>query len=172
MKKLSQELQATSQLFIAPTTRQTYLEAFSLTGKIIGSLLSLAWLALCSISLIFFWAGGYLRQLIANASVYYLAFKNQESQNFYHYFIASLKELLRILFSSSIESAKSQLDVSNDPPKLPKIPTVLIEGHNSFSQHCKEEDVEPGKYDTDKKDIADTSVDVSKPEVQEEAQSE
>ena len=61
----------------------------------------------------------------------------------------SLKESLKTLFIASIESAKSQLNISFDPPKLPKIPVVVSKSSDDLSKNNLEKTVELDTDDVD-----------------------
>ena len=71
MDKLKQKSSIVFELLFSQETRQTYGKALTLTWNILKETALLLWLLFCSVFLVFFWGGNYIKQASQNVKTWY-----------------------------------------------------------------------------------------------------
>lgn len=124
MDKLKQKFSTVIALLFSSETRQTYGRAIALTWDILRETTLLLWLLFCSVFLVFFWGANYIQQANQNIKTWYADLDESQRQNVVGTAFASLQNSVGFSLGSSVELAKSQLDITSDPPALPAFPAA------------------------------------------------
>lgn len=143
MEKLKAKFAHISHLLFSEETRQTYIQAISLTWTIIRELFTFLWLLFCSTFLIFFWGGNYAYQAGKNLRIWYADMDENQKKNMVGSVAGTVKQSFGFSLGNTpsfVEMAKSQLDIENDPPALkalPAAPKVIVKDEDKNDQEDK-----------------------------------
>lgn len=134
MNKLKTQFATVSELLFSGETRQTYAQAFSLTGSIIKETLTLFWMVFCLVFLIFVWGWQYAQQIGRNVKVWYHNQERHDSEHLFQQFSHAFLEAGTSGTTFAITQAKEQLGIQNDPKPIPAIQPIATVQAETISE--------------------------------------